>query len=206
MSRMNITGTARYASGTPYTRCNPSLDDDLAVTSGGTCNNLGSDFNSSRRPAFKNVDLRVTKGFRMGGLDLTAYADARNVFNIENVLNVFAQTGNTDNPRYRDLLWQNDSASFALNGTANGIRLANGSLDLPKSDAECGAWRTTGANPSPPTCYFFRKGEQRHGNGDGVYTLEEQRRASDLSRLGTFHISRWAGTGRRVRLGMEVNF
>jgi hypothetical protein len=206
MSRMNITGTARYASGTPYTRCNPSLDDDLAVTSGGTCNNLGSDFNSSRRPAFKNVDLRVTKGFRMGGLDLTAYADARNVFNIENVLNVFAQTGNTDNARYRDLLWQNDSASFAINGTANGVRLANGSLDLPKSDAECGAWRTTGANPSPPTCYFFRKGEQRHGNGDGIYTVEEQRRASDLQQAPLFHISRWAGTGRRVRLGMEVNF
>jgi hypothetical protein len=206
MSRMNITGTARYASGTPYTRCDASLDDDLAVTSGGTCNTLGGDFNSSRRPAFKNVDLRVTKGFRLGGMDLTAYADARNVFNLENVLNVFAQTGNTENQRYRDALWITDSTSFAINGTANAIRLPDGALNLPKSDAGCGAWRTTGNNPSPPTCYFFRKGEQRHGNGDGIYTLEEQRRASDVARLGTFHISRWAGAGRRVRLGMEVNF
>lgn len=206
MNRMNITGTARYASGTPYTRCDASLDDDLAVTSGGVCNTLGGDFNASRRPAFKNVDLRVTKGFSFGGLDLTAYADARNVFNIENVLNVFSQTGNTENQRLRENLWRTDSTTFALNGAANGILLANGSLDLPKSDAECGAWRTTGSNPSPPTCYFYRKGEQRHGNGDGVYTLEEQRRASDLARLGTFHISRWAGAPRRVRLGMEVNF
>lgn len=206
MNRMNITGTARYASGTPYTRCDASLDDDLAVTSGGVCNTLGGDFNASRRPAFKNVDLRITKGFTFGGLDLTAYADARNVFNIENVLNVFSQTGNTENQRLRENLWRTDSTTFALNGAANGILLANGSLDLPKSDAECGAWRTTGNNPSPPTCYFYRKGEQRHGNGDGVYTLEEQRRASDLARLGTFHISRWAGAPRRVRLGMEVNF
>src|SRR5690606_2996002 len=78
MSRMNITGTARFASRTPYPRCDAPLDDDLAFTTGGTCNTLGGDFNSSRRPAFKNVDLRVTKSFRMGGLDLTAYADARN--------------------------------------------------------------------------------------------------------------------------------
>ena len=28
-------------------------------------------------------------------------------------------------------------------------------------DAECGGWLTTGSNPSPPTCYFLRKAEQR---------------------------------------------
>ncbi len=206
MNRMNLTGTARYSSGTPYTRCDASLDDDLAVTSGGVCNTLGGDFNATRRPSFKNVDLRLTKGFRLGGLDLTAYADARNVFNIENVLNVFSQTGTTDNQRFRDNLWRADSTSFAINSSFNGLRLPDGSIDLPNSDAECASWRTTGGNPSPPTCYFFRKGEQRHGDGDGIYTLEEQRRASDLARINTFHISRFAGTGRRVRLGMEVNF
>jgi hypothetical protein len=207
MSRMGIFGTARYASGTPYTRCDPRFDDDLAVTSGGTCNTLGGDFNSARLPAFKNVDLRVTKGFRVGSLDLTAYADARNVFNIKNILAVFSQTGTTSSARLAQNLWETDSATFASTATANGIRNATtGEITLPGSDSECGSWVTTGNNPAPTTCYFYRKGEQRFGNGDGIYTLEEQRVASDINRAGTFHISRWAGGGRVLRFGMEVNF
>jgi hypothetical protein len=207
MGRMGIFGTARYASGTPYTRCDPTFEDDLAVTSGGTCNQIGGDFNATRLPTFKNVDLRVTKGFRFGSLDMTAYADARNVFNIENVLAVFSQTGTTSNQRYDDQLWVTDSANFAQNGKSNGIYNAlDGSLTLPSSDAACGSWVTTGNSPSPPTCYFFRKGEQRFGNGDGIYTLAEQRTAHDVARLGTFHISRFAGGGRILRFGMEVNF
>ncbi len=207
MKRVGIFGTARYASGTPYTKCDPTLDDDLNVTSGGTCSNLGGDFNAARLPAFKNVDLRVTKGFRLGAFDLTAYADARNVFNIENVLAVFSQTGTTESQRYRANLWSTDSATFAQNAKANGIYDAtDASIHLPGSDSECGSWVTTGASPSPPTCYFYRKGEQRFGNGDGVYTLAEQRAASDINRAGTFHISRFAGGGRILRFGMEVNF
>jgi len=95
----------------------------------------------------------------------------------------------------------------ALTATANGIRNATtGDITLPDSDSECGSWITTGNNPSPPTCYFYRKGEQRFGNGDGVYTLAEQRRASDINNDDTFHISRFAGGGRILRFGMEVNF
>jgi hypothetical protein len=207
MSRVGIFGTARYASGTPYTRCDPTLDDDLAVLSGGTCNTLGGDFNATRLPTFKNVDLRVTKGFRLGSFDLTAYADARNVLNIENVLAVFAQTGTTESQRLRQNMWSTDSANFAQNADENGrYNAADGSITLPSADSGCGGWVTTGGDPSPPTCYFFRKGEQRYGNGDGVYTLAEQRQASDIDNLPTFHISRFAGAGRQLRFGMEVNF
>ena len=128
-------------------------------------------------------------------------------FNIENILNVFAQTGTTSNARYAQTLATQDSANFAVLAKANGVYDdATGSISLPGSDAECGGWLTTGANPSPPTCYFLRKDEQRFGNGDGVYTLAEQRTASDVARLGTFNISRFAGAGRTLRFGMEVNF
>jgi hypothetical protein len=207
MSRMGIYGTARYASGTPYTRCDPTLDDDLATQSGQACAQLGGDFNAARLPAFKNVDLRVTKGFRIGSLDLTAYADARNVLNIENVLQVFAQTGTTSNSRLAANLWASDSAALANTAIANGIRNeVTGDITLPGSDAACGGWVTTGSDPSPPTCYFYRKGEQRFGNGDGIFTLAEQRVASDIDNDDTFHISRFAGAGRVLRFGMEVNF
>lgn len=207
MSRVGLYGTARYASGTPYTRCDPALDDDLGVLSGGTCNTLGGDFNAARRPAFKNVDLRLTKGLRLGGLDVTAYADARNVFNIENIATVWSQTGTTQNERYRAQLARADSGSFAQTAAANGVYNNNtGDITLPTDNAGCAGWKTTGGNPSAPTCYYMRKDEQRFGNGDGVYSLAEQRVASDVARIGTFHISRFAGAGRTLRLGMEVNF
>lgn len=206
LNRVNLTGTARYSSGTAYTRCKNDNDDDAAVLGGGACNTLGGDFNGARVPDFRNLDIRASKGFRLGSLDFTAYADARNVLNIENVLNVFAQTGSTNNDRLRTTLAKDDSITFARNGASNGVLQADGSLALPSSDAECANWVTTGNNPSPPLCYFFRKGEQRFGNGDGIYTLEEQRFASEVRNLGTFNISRFAGAPRRIRFGMEVNF
>lgn len=208
LKRVNITGTARYSSGTAYTRCKSGtgFDGDLAVLSGQACNALAGDFNAARVPDFKNLDLRASKGFTLGGLDLTAYVDARNVLNIENVLTVFAQTGNPDNPRLRQTMWETDSLAFALDATFNGVRRPDGAIVLPGSDAECGPWRTRDGLAAPPTCYFFRKGEQRFGNGDGIYTLAEQRMASDVDNLGTFNASRFSGAPRRVRLGMEVNF
>jgi hypothetical protein len=36
--------------------------------------------------------------------------------------------------------------------------------------------------------------------------VAEQRVASDIARGDTFHINRFAGTGRLLRFGMEVNF
>ncbi len=207
MSRVGLFGTARYASGTPYTRCDLTQDDDLGVTSGGTCNTVSGDFNASRNPAFKNVDLRLTKGLRFGGLDLTAYADMRNVFNFENITALFAATGTVQNDRYRAVLAKSDSGAFAQVAKANGAyNSTTGDITLPSDNAGCAGWKTTGGNPSAPTCYYLRKDEQRFGDGDGVYSIEEQRIASDVARIGTFHISRFTGAGRTLRLGMEVNF
>ena len=50
------------------------------------------DYNGARLPTFKHFDLRVTKGFRLGGVDLTAYVDVRNLFNFRNILQVFTTT------------------------------------------------------------------------------------------------------------------
>ncbi len=207
LSQVGLTGTARYASGTPYTRCDPTLDDDLSVRSGGVCTTLNGGYNAARLPAFKQFDLRLTKGFTLGGMALTAYADMRNVLNIKNISSVFAQTGTTQNDRYRRQLATNDSISFATQAKANGAYSdATGNISLPTDNAGCAGWQTTGGSPSAPTCYFLRKDEQRFGNGDGIYSLAEQRVASDVARMGTFDISAFTGSGRTLRLGMEVNF
>src|SRR5690606_35345478 len=117
---MTITGTGRYASGTPYTRCDANSTGDLGTLSGSPCDILASDFNGVRRPSIKDFNVRVTKGFSLGGLDLTAYADARNVFNFRNIYNVFAATGAITNTSYEAILWTTDSNSFAQVARPNG--------------------------------------------------------------------------------------
>lgn len=204
---MTITGTGRYASGTPYTRCNPENDGDLGVISGSPCDALASDFNGARRPSIKDFNVRVTKGFRLGGLDLTAYADARNVFNFQNIFSVFAATGATTNSRLEALAWTSDSSTFAqIARPNNAYNISTGDITLAPSNAACASWVDSGSRPVAPTCYLLRKTEERYGNGDGVLTLAEQRRAADMDNIGTFHISRFAGNGRMLRFGMEVNF
>ena len=53
--------------------------------------------NQSRLPSFKNLNLRLTKGFGLGGLDVTAYLDARNILNFTNIIQVFTQTNDVKN-------------------------------------------------------------------------------------------------------------
>ena len=56
-------------------------------------------------------------------------------------------------------------------------------------------------------CFYYYRSEQQFGDGDHRYTLAEQHHASDLNAYYTsFHISNFAGAGRTIRLGMEVNF
>ncbi|MEO5800858.1 MAG: TonB-dependent receptor [Gemmatimonadales bacterium] len=208
MKKVGIFSTFRYASGTPYTRCSTDDEGSLNVLSGAPCaRDLAGDFNAARLPAFKEFNLRVTKGFSMGKLDLTAYADARNLFNIQNTAQVFTTTGSTINAKSAERNWSADSSSFAAFATANGAyEAASGSISLPSSNAACGNYADAGGNAASPTCYYYRKSEQRFGNGDGIYTLAEQKRASDNFRLPAAHISNFSFAGRIIRFGMEVNF
>ena len=58
--------------------------------------------NTQRLPAFKELNARLTKGFALGGLDLTGYLDVRNLLNFRNVLQVFAVNGDVKNDVERD--------------------------------------------------------------------------------------------------------
>ena len=57
--------------------------------------------NTQRLPAFKELNARLTKGFGLGGLDLTGYLDVRNLLNFRNVLQVFAVNGDVRNDAER---------------------------------------------------------------------------------------------------------
>ncbi len=79
----NISGVASYGSGTPYTptdiRGQPTGPE-----------------NSARLPSTFNVDARMSKDLRLGGVALTLSCDVTNVTNAIQIVNVHSATGKPD--------------------------------------------------------------------------------------------------------------
>jgi hypothetical protein len=209
---VGLTALFRYSSGTAYTRC-PSETGNEGVISGQVCSReFEGDFFGARRPAFKQFDLKFTKGLALGGLDITAYLDVRNAFNFKNILNVFATTNDVVNDLERIQQNAADSAGFADEGSANGVLGNDGSLDLRFGGAVasgCGNWVNSQFTPTAPSCVYLIRAEERYGNGDHIFTLEEQLRVSNENYFGPGtgrSINAFTGEPRRLRLGLEVNF
>ncbi|MGH7509479.1 MAG: TonB-dependent receptor [Gemmatimonadales bacterium] len=212
LENVGLFATFRYTSGTPYTRCAPGVGDD-DVVSGDNCEDFFPEpLNSSRLPAFKNLDVRLTKGFALGRLDLTGYLEARNLLNFRNVIQVFTTTNDVVSPIEARNNFAADSADFANEAVANGdALLADGSIDLSFGGAAdprtgCGAWVDQGGTPAAPNCVALIRAEERYGNGDHLFDLEEQQRASDALYNAVRGIHNFTGSPRRMRVGLEVNF
>ena len=195
----------RYTSGTAYTPCREGLGN---ATGGGLCITPGP-VNSARLPDFKQFDLRLTKGVLVGGLDVTAYLEARNLFNFTNVLRVFTTTRDIRDPRDRQLAWARDSTSYAVEGAAAGVWQEDGSLDLRfggAGAAGCGAWQTAGGRAAAPNCVYLIRTEERYGDGDHLFTVAEQRRAERADYEFSNGLNSFTGPPRLLRLGLEVSF
>ncbi len=162
-------------------------------------------------PAFKVLDLRVTRSFALGGATLLAFADARNLLNWRNVLRVFTQTGTTSNSRELDQQRIGALQNFANEATENGAYQVDGTVDLSfggaaDPGAACGAWRTANGTASPPNCLYLLQAEERFGNGDHLFTVAEQTRAADAYYYVARGEQNFTAPGRRVRFGLEVSF
>ncbi len=209
---VGLYATFRYASGTPYTACSlGSTDQD--VVSGDNCDReFPEGLNQSRLPAFKNLNLRLTKGFGLGGLDVTAYLDARNVLNFRNVIQVFTQTNDVRNLDEEENEFAANAEEVQSEALASGVEVsANGTIDLTFGGIAdrrqgCSSWVTTDGVAAAPNCVALIRAEQRFGNGDGQYDETEQRRASDALYNTIRGIHNFTGDPRRMRLGLEVNF
>ncbi len=200
LGNLGLFATARFATGTPYTPCAEAAES-------GECRHLGAP-NSARLPASKQFDLRVTKGFDVGRLTLTAYLDARNLLNMTNVLRVFSVNGTTANAADRQTQWAADSTSFAEDALASHA-YNDGDIDLRfrgQLASGCDAWTTAGGRAAAPDCLYLFRAEERFGDGDHVFTLAEQRRASDAFYTVDRGAHNFAGDPRRLRLGIEVTF
>ena len=162
--------------------------------------------NTQRLPSFKQLDTRFNKSFGLGGVDLTAYLDVRNLLNFKNVLQVFSVNGDVRNDEERAANLQADLDDLASEGGENGAVDGDGSLDLSFPRSDCDGWLSSKQAPAAANCIYLIRAEQRFGNGDGIYTVEEQSNAIntlyDAARGDHIHTA----PGRRARLGIEINF
>lgn len=201
----------RYASGTAYTRCETTAGNESFTSENGGCSfqlNVGQ-FNGARLPSTKQVDLRFTKGLNLRGLDLTAYLDARNVFNFRNIITVFSAYGGIVSKPERDKTWASDSAAYIDEAAAAGVLDLSGGMDLRFGGAVasgCSNWVRQNGLPAAPNCVYLIRAEERYGNGDHIFDLTEMRRASDALYEVFRGSQNFSEAPRRLRVGLEINF
>ncbi len=214
LKNVGMFATFRLASGTAYTRCDNTVANEF-VFAGTSCTKGlgGNEVNRTRLPAFKEFNLRVTKGFALAGTNLTFYADARNLFNFKNIRTVYTGTGDITNTLALEQSIQDDTADVHQEARINRQGQGNAaiyddatqSIDLT-APGTCDAWQNAQNKPASPNCFSLIRAEQRFGDGDGVYSASEQRAAARAifeQNLGT---NNFVLSPRRIRLGVEVNF
>jgi hypothetical protein len=212
LRRTGVYATFRYASGTSYTRCPLTTPGDENVLSPELCAaNLGTEVGAVQLPSLKMFDLRVSRGFALGGTELVAFADARNLLNLKTITKVFAQTGETRNDRERDQVRAGELNNYATEGDFNGVLLGDNSLDLSFGGASdprsaCGNWQDGFGSAQVPNCVYLINAEERFGDGDHIFTVAEQTRAVDAYYYVARGEQHFTAPGRRVRLGVEVRF
>ena len=216
LSNVGIFGTFQARSGLPYTLLKNNADGQRSTGDFGLGATIAEPLQSSETPWEKFFDLRVTKGFRLGPTDWTVYADVRNVFNFTNISGVFQETGDVINEQYAEetyvlpqqLRMENDAVASGAWTTitktaADGSSRIVGAIDLRDVGATCPNWVGGGG---PVACVMLQRTEQRFGDGDGYYDVDEQ----------TLALTEWYnyaegpetfyGTGRLVRVGLQLTF
>lgn len=127
------------------------------------------------------------------GASFVAYIDGRNLLDRKNVLDLFSATGSPVDP----------GTSYVIQNTAN-------TFEVPGQDIVLADMPVQGASDATRKALFQRR-ERFFGNGDGVFTVEEQARSS----LASFMATGWEtgvlpgeffGTPRPVRIGIEWRF
>ena len=101
------------------------------------------------------------------------------------------------------------TADLATEAAASGALNGDGSIGLDFGGAVasgCGDWVNQAGTPSAPNCVALIRSEERFGDGDHVFDLDEQHRASTALYNTVRGTHTFTGIPRRVRLGLELNF
>ena len=203
--------TFRFASGLPYTRIFNSGAGTTGPGNGFGNVYLGTErLNSATMPWIKNVDLRVTRGFRVGGRDLTLFADFRNLFNWTNLSAIFAETGDVVNDVFKTATLspvittlQSEAGSLLKTEavTHDGVTSQMQLVDL----TDCSLYQPTKVY-GLPNCLMLRRAEERFGNGDRKFDSSEWNSAFGAWYNVNNGPQTFYGAGLNIRFGFELNF
>ena len=204
--------TFRFASGLAYTRLLNTGQGTLGPGNGFGLNTPLEPINSSTMPWIKDVDLRVTRGFRLARTSLLVFVDFRNLFNWRNVAAIFAETGDVVNALYQQTTLlpeveqlQSDAGALWVTRemSVNGVRRMVTGVDL--SDCSRYPYAADGSR-GQPDCLMLRQDEARWGNGDNFFDSGEINAAFDAWYLRFHGPQTLTGPGFNARLGFEVTF
>jgi hypothetical protein len=209
LRNVGVFSTFRYMSGTAYSQCGESTNNQ-SVLSGDGCGRLFPEgLNTRRLPVFRELNARFTKSFGVEGVHATGYLDVRNLLNFKNVLQVFGVNGGVRNDVERAGNLEADLGDLRTEGERNRALApdSSGSLMLAFPHEQCATWVSSKASrPAAANCMYLIRAEQRFGDGDGVFTVAEQSRAINA----LYDVARGAhemtAPGRRARLGIEIDF
>jgi len=150
-----------------------------------------SSFGGLEMPWQIEFDLRLTKGFDVGrGLNLQAFVDWRNPFNIRQTNLVFAETGDTSHDLARTQWIADAMIDSRLDGD-NEIRDFDIAIESPENEFNK---------------FMLMRAEQRWGNGDGIFTVEEQE--ASFSQDWDYYRGEYvlAPSNQSLRLGLRLAF
>ena len=179
------------ASGLRFTRLQNSANGQAGPpTFAGLGGTVAEELNSSSMPWELVLDARFTKGFRLGKTRLIAFVDWRNPFNIQRTDRIFLETGTAFNEAFQEKQVNQQLTDPLLDGDTEirDFNIARESID------------------NPVNVFALLQAEKRYGNGDGVFTVAEQRRAFDAFYGLFWGPQNFVTSLQNLRLGLEINF
>jgi hypothetical protein len=195
LHNFGLFGTLRFASGLPYTQVE-AVGQTFVVGPPFAIGNVGrlknGDVNTATTPWIKQFDLKVSKGFSMGRFNAQAFADARNLLDLQNASQVFLTTGGLQDEEVMTSFIRSYQTSVG-GGTIRDVDLS--------SLAAAGGGVTNVVN-----LIALRRTEARFGNNDLKFTQDEQAVAFRQAVFFQQNLSALVDPGRRVRLGIELTF
>ncbi|NJD10383.1 MAG: hypothetical protein FIB01_08035 [Gemmatimonadetes bacterium] len=192
LSDISLFGTLRVGSGLPYTRLeNIGAGNTGPPTAAGLDGQPAERINASRTGWEKRFDLRLVKGFEVLGKGARLFADWRNPLGLTNQDRVFLETGTDKNAVHRE------------DFITNYLSLATWDGDTNIDDFNI---KTEAETSNPVNQYMILEAERRFGNGDGTFTVAEQRHMiTDWYNLN-WGTQLFRETNRYLRRGFERTF
>jgi hypothetical protein len=166
--------------------------------------------NSSQLPLIKTIDVRLTRSFPLGRLGGAVFVESTNLLNWSNLTDIFTETGEVQNDTYQARWVDGQVAQLEYEAAQSGLLInvsGEPAVDL-RSPGVCTGWsaRTGSGAGGPADCVLLQRAERRFGNSDGLYARGEYTTAFTAWYDFANAPYRFYGTGRRVRLGVELSF